>query len=132
MASSVYIARPDSVPLCLVVCVFLDENVVGFQSGEDPVALLDHEPLDEPLVGVRHLHGHGPDVQEVPGDGSEHGELCTLHIKAEVVDPWAAQGQDEGVEGEALDAVQLPALLPGHGGPKAQEVVPGNGVGTWK
>lgn len=110
--------------------VLLDKDHVRPQPGQDPVPLLDHEPLDEPLVRVRDFHGQGPDVQLLPRDRSQHCHLGTLHVQAEVVHPGVAHSQKERVERHALDPVQLAALLLGHGGAEAQEVVTWNAVGA--
>ena len=50
-------------------------------------------------------------VHLVPGDGLQDGILGPLNVQAEVVDGGVAEGQEDGVEGQALQPeVPLPLL----------------------
>ena len=52
---------------------------------------------------VLRLHADGADVHLVPGQRLQHLQLPALGVETEEVHRGVAQGQQEAVEGQALD-----------------------------
>ena len=66
----------------------------------------------EHLPGVVGLHSHHLDVEVVPGQRLEDGQLGALYVEAEVVDGEVAQGHDEAVQGQTLHIKRVLPSLP--------------------
>ena len=94
----------------------LETNIQLFQTSpsclnqsDKPVSDRLHELYDvvprarEDLPSHVGLHADDPDVHLVPGNGLQHSHLRPLDIETEVVDCRVTQGQQEGVERDALD-----------------------------
>lgn len=96
---------------------FVKDEVVGEPVGIrdflDHFVALSHHVLPDLILAfliVDELHGQGLDVNVLPWDRLEDGQLVPFNVQTEVIHSGPVEGGQDGVDGETLN-LDVPGLV---------------------